>query len=213
MPVSYNHGVARVKALSGQQAEPPPILDFARTEWRKAPGSWQTVKMKRSIAVAALTFSFLVVGGVALGAGDNHKESLRGLAGVTVRVEPLTGTAADDGPDIKAIQADVEQQLKKAGINVLTAAQVAQEPGSPVLYVEIVAKMHSNTPPYAVKVIVALLQNAASARDASLKLREVKTWDAGYLTALDPNVLGKTRAMVGDLVNEFIADWRAVNKK
>ena len=169
--------------------------------------------MKRSVAVAALTFSFLVVGGVARGAGDNHKESLRGLAGVAVRVEPLTGTAADDGPDAKAFLADVEQQLKKAGVNVLTAAQVAQEPGSPTLYVQVNAKMHFNTPPYAVKVTVALLQNAASARDASLKLREVKTWDAGYLTALDPNVLGKTRVMVTDLVNEFIADWRAVNKK
>ena len=169
--------------------------------------------MKRSVAVAALTFSFLVVGGVARGAGDNHKESLRGLAGVAVRVEPLTGTAADDGPDAKAILADVEQQLKKAGVNVLTAAQVAQEPGSPTLYVQVNAKMHFNTPPYAVKVSVALLQNVASARDASLKLREVKTWDVGYLTALDPNVLGKTRAMVTDLVNEFITDWRTVNKK
>jgi hypothetical protein len=150
---------------------------------------------------------------VALGAGDNHKESLRGLTGVAVRVEPLTGTAADDGPDAKSIQADVEQQLKKAGINVLPAAQVAQEPGSPVLYVEIGAKMHFNTPPYAVKTTVALLQNAVSPRDANLKLREVKTWDAGYLTALDPNLLKHVRPMVADLVNEFIADWKAINKK
>jgi hypothetical protein len=169
--------------------------------------------MKQRTGLAALAILFLVVGGVARGAGDNHKESLRGLTGVGVRVEALTGPALDDGPDMKNVQGDVEQQLKKAGINVLTAAQLAQEPGSPTLYIEITAKMRLGKPPYAVRMTAVLLQNVTSVRDPKLTLRETKTWDAGYVTPLEPRDLAQSRAMVGDLVNEFIADWRAANKK
>jgi hypothetical protein len=62
-------------------------------------------------------------------------------------------------------------------------------------------------------VTVALLQNVVSARDPNLRLREAKTWDAGYLTCLDPPILKQARISAGDLVTEFIGDWRAVNRK
>jgi hypothetical protein len=70
-----------------------------------------------------------------------------------------------------------------------------------------------NSPPYIVMVTVALLQSVAPVRDPNLRLREVKTWDAGYLRSLDPDSLKQARTTVGDLVNEFIGDWRAVNQK
>jgi hypothetical protein len=44
-------------------------------------------------------------------------------------------------------------------------------------------------------------------------LREVKTWDAGYLRSLEPVQVKEARATVGDLVDEFINDWRTVNQK
>jgi hypothetical protein len=62
-------------------------------------------------------------------------------------------------------------------------------------------------------VTVALLQNVVSVRDPNLRLREVKTWDAGYLRSLDHGALKEARATVGDLVDGFIADWRVVNPK
>jgi hypothetical protein len=169
--------------------------------------------MRFGTGFAALSIFLLVVGGVARGAGESHRESLRGLTGVAVRVERLSGSANQDGLDAKSLLADTEQKLKQAGITVLTAAQAAQEPGSPVLYISVNAKLPYDSPPYSVMTTVALLQNVVSARDANLKLREVKTWDAGYLTSLDPTLLKQVRTTVGDLVNEFIADWRAVNKK
>ena len=169
--------------------------------------------MKPGAVFAALSVFLLVVGGVARGASENHKETLRGLTGVSVRVERLSGSANQDGLDARLIQTDAEQKLKQAGIAVLTAAQAAQEPGSPVLYIYVNARLPYNSPPYAVMITVALLQNVVSARDANLKLREVKTWDAGYLTALDPTLLKQARTTVGDLVDEFVNDWRAVNKK
>jgi hypothetical protein len=169
--------------------------------------------MKPGTGFAALSVFLLVVGGVARGAGENHRESLRGLTGVSVRVERLSGSANQDGLDARLIQTDAEQKLKKAGIAVLTAAQAAQEPGSPVLYISVNARLPYNSAPYALMITVAVLQDVVSARDPNLKLREVKTWDAGYLTALDPSLLKQARTMVGDLVDEFVNDWRSVNQK
>jgi len=160
-----------------------------------------------------LSIFLLVVGGVARGAADNHRESLRGLTGVSVRVERLSEDATYDGLAARNIQLDVEQKLKQAGIAVLTGVEAAQDPSSPVLYIFVNAKLPYNSPPYAVMTTVSLLQNVVSARDASLRLREVKTWDAGYLTVLNPDELKKARTTVGDLVGEFINDWRAVNQK
>ena len=169
----------------------------------------------------------LVVGGVARGATANHKESLRGLTGVCVRVERLSEDAKQNGLDEGGIQTDAEQKLRQAGIAVLTPAQAAKEPGSPTLYVHVNTKLlfyptgvmfdpagrPYNSPPYIVNATVALLQNVVSVRDPNLRLREVKTWDAGYLRTLDPGALKQARDTVGDLVDQFIADWRAVNSK
>jgi len=183
--------------------------------------------MKPGAVFAALSVFLLVVGGVARGAGENHRESLRGLTGVSVRVERLSGSANQDGLDARNIQTDAEQKLKQAGIVVLTPGQAAQEPGSPTLYVFVNAKSlfyptgvtfdpagrPYNSPPYVVMVTVSLLQNVVSVRDPSLRLREVKTWDAGYLRSLDPSLLRQARTTVGELVDGFIGDWRAVNQK
>ena len=167
------------------------------------------------------------MGGVAHGASENHRESLRGLTGVCVRVERVSDSARQDGLDERGIQTDTEQKLKQAGIAVLTASQATQEPGSPTLYIFVNAKSlfyptgvtfdpagrPYNSPPYVVMVTVSLLQNVVSARNPNLRLRDVKTWDAGYLTSRDPAILKQAGTTVGDLVNEFIADWRAVNQK
>jgi hypothetical protein len=183
--------------------------------------------MKPRTGFAALSILLLVVGGVARGASENHRESLRGLTGVSVRVERLSESARQEGLDERSIQTDAEQRLRQAGIAVPTPTQATQEPGSPILYIFVNAKLlfyptgvtfdpagrPYNSPPYIVMVTVSLLQNVVSVRDPSLRLREVKTWDAGYLRSLDPSLLKQARTTVGDLVDGFIGDWRAVNQK
>jgi hypothetical protein len=184
--------------------------------------------MKTGTWFAAIIILFLALGGVAQGASENHRESLRGITGVCVRVGRLSQNSRQDGLDEKTIQADAEQKLKQAGIAVLTPAQAAQDPSNPILYISVDAKLlyypqgvtfdpagrPYNTPPYIVMMNVALLQNVIAARDPSLKLTEEKTWDAGYLTAQDPTLLKKlTRTTLSDLVDSFTADWKAANKK
>src|SRR5271157_296896 len=183
--------------------------------------------MKPRTGFAALSVFLLAVGGVARGASENHRESLRGLTGVCVRVEHPSEGARQEGLDERSIQTDAEQKLRQAGIAVLTPSQATQQPGSPTLYIFVNAKQlfyptgvtfdpagrPYNSPPYIVMVVVALLQSVATVRDPNLRVSDVKTWDAGYLRTLDPGALKQARDTVGDLVDEFIGDWRAVNQK
>jgi hypothetical protein len=62
-------------------------------------------------------------------------------------------------------------------------------------------------------VTVSLLQDAMSVRDPKLRLKEAKTWDAGYLRPLERQLVRQAAGTVGDLVDQFVADWRAVNSK
>ena len=67
--------------------------------------------MKPGAIFAALIILFLAVGGAARGASQNHKETLRGLTGVAIRVERLSGSANQDGLDARLIQTDAERAL------------------------------------------------------------------------------------------------------
>ena len=150
-------------------------------------------------------------GSTAQAAGQNHQESLRGLAGVFLRVERIDADAQVYGLNEMNIYADAEQRLTKAGIKLLTAAQAGQTPGSPVLYLRVNAKLSWDAPVFAVNVTAALLQDVVTARDPNLKLREAKTWDAGYTRTYPQESVRQAATVVGDLVNEFIKDYKAAN--
>jgi len=183
--------------------------------------------MKPRTGFPAFSILLLALGGVARGASESRAEPLRGLTGVCVRVEHLSEGAKLEGLDERSIQTAAEQKLRQAGIAVLTPAQAAQEPGSPILYVFVNTKLlfyptgvtfdpagrPYNNPPYVVMVTVGLLQDVMSVRDPKLRLHEAKTWDAGYLRSLDPSALKQAASTVGDLVDGFIADWKTVNPK
>jgi len=126
-------------------------------------------------------------------------------------VERINQDAQLYGLDERSVYADAEQRLAKAGIKTLTAAQVGQTPGAPVLYVRVNAKQSWDANVFAVNVTVSLLQDAVTARDPNLKLREAKTWDAGYMRTFTPEALSQGKKIVSDLVDEFIQDWKTAN--
>lgn len=158
--------------------------------------------------------AMLLLGGVlAWGASGNHRESLRGLTGVQVRVEPLSEAARSGGLEEKSLAVDAEQRLGAAGIKVLAADQASREPGSPVLYIRVSVKASNEAPVFAAGITVALLQDVVAARDPGLRLREAKTWDAGYMRTYDQAGRRQARGVVNDLVDEFIRDFREANAK
>jgi len=166
--------------------------------------------MRSGITVAALCM--LIFGGsTAQAAGQNHQESLRGLAGVSLRVERIDSEAQVYGLNERNIYSDAEQRLGKAGIKILTAGQLSQTPGSPVLYIRVNAKLSWDAPVFAVNVTAALLQDVVAARDSNVKLREAKTWDAGYTRTYPQESIRQAATVVSDLVDEFIRDFKAAN--
>ncbi len=166
--------------------------------------------MRSGITTAALSL-LVFCGSAAQAAAPNHQESLRGLAGVALRVERIDPDAQIYGLNEMNIYADAEQRLSKAGIKLLTAAQLPQTPGAPVLYIRVTAKLSWDAPVFAVNVTAALLQDAVAARDSNVKLREAKTWDAGYTRTYPQENIRQAAAVVRDLVDEFIRDWKVAN--
>lgn len=150
-------------------------------------------------------------GGFLFAAAENHRQSLRGLSAVTVRVERLSEEARAGGLNEQALRAEVEQRLKAAGLKVLTAAEAAQTAGRPVLYLRVNARLPFGSDAYAVNVTLALLQDVTAARDPGLTIREAKTWDAGYLRTWPRQSLPQVMNTVRDLTDEFVGDWKLAN--
>src|SRR2546426_12349826 len=67
--------------------------------------------------------------------GDFARATLRGLQGVYVLIEDLPPESERDGLTMQQLQTDVEEQLRYAGIPVLTKDQAFRLPGAPYLYV------------------------------------------------------------------------------
>lgn len=156
----------------------------------------------------------LLLGAIAAwGASENHRESLRGLTGVQVRVERLSDAARSAGLEERLLQADAELRLRAGGVRVLTGAQAQQEPGAPVLYIRVNIKQSYDAPVFAAGITVALLQDVVAARDSGLRIREAKTWDAGYMRTYDQKSLHQARGVASDLVDEFIRDFQQANLK
>ena len=70
---------------------------------------------------------------------EQQRETLRGLTGVAVVVEPLNAEAEQDGLQQGRLQATVEKQLRAAGIPVLSKETWSLTPGGPYLYVNVAA--------------------------------------------------------------------------
>ena len=87
---------------------------------------------------------------------ETNRHSLRGLTGVGVQVEELDPEASRDGLTKKAIQADVELRLRRAGIRVLPKEEWSITSGLPFLYVSVGLAKSRSYRAYAVSIAVPL---------------------------------------------------------
>jgi hypothetical protein len=67
--------------------------------------------------------------------GDFARATLRGLQGVYILIEDLPPESEQAGLTTQQLQTDVEEQLRHAGIPVLTKDQAFRLQGAPYLYV------------------------------------------------------------------------------
>ena len=139
----------------------------------------------------------------------NAKETLRGLPGVAVVIEPLHPTTERDGLTQSQLLAEVEQQLKDAGIHILTQEEWKTTPGAPYLYVN-VAALKKSYGLYAYAIEVCLNQVVTLIRDQ--KLQEfAETWETREVGTVGKAQLPTVRNSVAAHVAVFIRDYYAVN--
>jgi hypothetical protein len=139
-----------------------------------------------------------------------QRETLRGLPGAWVVVEKLPTELEQTGLTQDQVQTDAENRLRKAGIAILTQDECWQTPGMPWLYIT-VALLKVNATTYAATIGAVLNQEIVLTRNPQIKAFGA-TWDAGvHLGAIGAESLPTVRNHVGSLIEQFIADYQAVN--
>jgi hypothetical protein len=169
--------------------------------------------MNKLLGVLLTTALFVGVGATLTSAEmpERAKETLRGLPGVTVVIEPLQATAEQDGLTQGELQAEVERQLQAAGIRVLTQDEWRNTPGSPYLYVNVSA-LKKNYGLYAYSIEVCLNQLVTLLRDQAIK-EFAETWETREVGTVGKDRLATVRDSVAAHVNIFIRDYFSVNPR
>jgi hypothetical protein len=162
---------------------------------------------ERVLGLTAAILAFAVT--VAAEMPDRARETLRGLPGVTVVVEPLSPGAEQDGLTQSQLRTEVEQRLRKAGIRVLTKEEWQNTPGSPYLYIN-VAALKKNYGLYAYAIEVCLNQLVTLIRDQDIQ-EFAETWETREVGTVGEERLPTVRNSVVAHVDEFIRDYFTVN--
>jgi hypothetical protein len=140
------------------------------------------------------------------------RDTLRGLPGVEVVVEPLQPALERSGLTQAGIRADVVERLRGGGIVVYGSQQENPSPAKPFLYVHLNALRLPEQDLYAVAVQVHLRQTLQSPATAS-NIVNAMTWDAHNVVGVTGADLPLVRDEIREYVDRFIADWKAVRER
>ncbi len=140
--------------------------------------------------------------------------SLKGLGDkVFVVVGEPPEYAVEDGLTRRQLQVDTELKLRQAGIQVVSQEKSFELPGSPYLYVNVNLIKNKHIGYYAFFVSVELNQIVLMERDTSIK-SFAETWSRGTIGLVGKKTMPDfVRSNVGDLVDEFLNTYLAVNPK
>jgi len=135
-----------------------------------------------SRALIKLTVLWGLIGLPALGNcaddGDFARATLRGLQGVFVLIEDLSPESERAGLTAQQRQTDVEEQLRHAGMPVLTQEQAFRVQGAPYLYVYVHLVPH----PIGLTAYSSLVEvNQRAALDRNGSSASVSTWSVQRL--------------------------------
>lgn len=167
--------------------------------WRLDKRGRGRVGVLMGVAVAASAQQFITTG----------RDTLRGLTGIEVLVEPTQPELERAGLSDASVRAGVERPLRAGGVTVFASQGANTSPAKPYLYVHINAlSLHRGTD-YAVAVELQLRQTLRSPVTGSNVVNAL-TWDQKNVVAAAAD-LGSVRAEVKDYVDQFIRDWLAVH--
>jgi hypothetical protein len=136
------------------------------------------------------------------------RDTLRGLPGVEVAVDVPT-ELPDTDLTTSALHAAVEQRLRNGGITVYASQKANPSDAKAYVYV------HLNALPLpaqmqAVAIQVHLRQTVRSVVTSS-SIVNAMTWDQHTVAAITSADAAQLRDLVLEMIDHFIADWRAVH--
>jgi len=171
------------------------------------------IEMKRLMVVACVWVVCVISVSPAL-AKTIGRETLQGMRGVNVLVEGIKEEAEKDGLTTRQLQTDVEVELRKAGIRVLTEEQSLKSPGKPYLYLYVITLKREGGREYVYCIELSLRQNVYLSRKRSMDLIATTFGPLGGVgVASVAHMSNHVRKIVRDQVNRFINAYLAVNPK
>jgi hypothetical protein len=136
-----------------------------------------------------------------------QRESLRGLNGVYVYVQPVAKDVEAEGLSTTQIQSAVEKQLRGAGISLQGEPQ--EGIGSATLVIAIGIVKRPSEEAYLFDVEVSLLQTVRLARRNDPDTFPAQTWSQKALGITGPKrmdlILEPLKVRVGDFVNDYLS--------
>ena len=139
-------------------------------------------------------------------------QSLAGLSGVYVEVSGPPLEIKPDGLLTATLHRDVEQQLRKSGIRVLSREELSGIPGTPHLNLKVTIHKDQANLFYAFGIEMALVQDVVLSRNTKLVSRGA-TWSAGGVGLVGTQSLQDIRPSVWKRVGQFIKDYQEANPK
>lgn len=141
---------------------------------------------------------------------ESRLNSLKGLAGVYLLIEPLNTEARKAGLTTSQLRTDVELRLRTANIAVLTEEEGRKRPGNPYLYLDVAYKAENDLPIFRVR--LALIQNVFAQRNTSRLLR-ASTWSVGLSGYTSGTGVATIRESARDFADHFCNDYLRVNQR
>jgi len=165
--------------------------------------------MKKRIVVAAVLLAILTPSTHAmalLSAAD--RELLRGQDGFRLAVDRIGPDIERDGLFRSTLQEDMELRLRMGGIKVLSEEEAEKKPDAPCLYLYVDALKCSLGYVYKIRLTlmepVKLVRNNAKVSATVLRIPD----ELGITSSLS-----EIRDAAGNIVEEFVKAWKAVNPK
>lgn len=171
------------------------------------------MKAKSFGVMAAVLCATGILSLKAFGQLSEKQWSLAQIKQVGIFVQGLTEETKKAGLRAERIKADLQKQLAKLGIEVVSQEDAATLAGSPVMYVNISAFKRERVADYVYHVDVGLLQQVSLVRDAQIRIMSI-TWRKGRLGYCPSRTLVKSvRETVAYLMDGFGDDYRQANPK
>lgn len=140
----------------------------------------------------------------------DQKQSLQGITAFLLVVEFEESSLQVDGLDRAALEIEIAQRLRRAGIRLMNEVEWSRQPGVPFLYVYL-NTVRSELGFYSYRAEVRFKQEVSPVRNTSIS-SIATTWETGSLGFIGVNRVEALKPEVLALVDQFIMDFRQINR-